>query len=123
MTVTLDVFLKEPGGERHEAGEPIFSAGDEGHAMYVVIEGEVELRIGTAIVATLGPGEPFGEMALIDQGSRVTTALARTACRLAVIDEKRFDFLVQQHPYFARQVMKVMAERLRKMDVQAYVPA
>jgi CRP/FNR family transcriptional regulator, cyclic AMP receptor protein len=120
MAVTLDVFRAETDGERHEAGGTVFSAGEEGRTMYVILEGEVELRIGPAIVATLGVGEPFGEMALIDKSPRVTAAIAKTPCKLAVITEKRFDFLVQQHPYFARQVMKVMAERLRKMDERTF---
>lgn len=120
MAVTLDVFRGEAGGDMHDAGTTIFNAGDEGHTMYVILEGQVELRIGAAVVATLGPGEPFGEMAIIDQRPRVTSAVAKTGCRLAVITEKRFDFLVQQHPYFARQVMKVMAERLRKLDQRTY---
>ena len=119
MAITLDVFRGEPA-ESRQAGETIFSAGEEGHAMYVVLEGEVELRIGEAVVATLGPGEPFGEMAIIDQAKKDKTGVAKTVCKLAVITEKRFDYLVQQHPYFARQVMKVMAERLRKLDQRAY---
>jgi len=56
------------------------------------------------------------EMALIDQAPRTATAVAKSPCKLAVITEKRFAFLVQTTPYFALHVMKVMAERLRRMD-------
>ena len=79
---------------------------------------EVEITIGNNVVETLGPGEPFGEMALIDQAARTATAIAKTPCKLAVIPEKRFLFMVAQTPHFALQIMKVMADRLRKMNTQ-----
>jgi CRP-like cAMP-binding protein len=87
--------------------------------MYVVVAGEVELRIGARIVETLGPGEPFGEMALVDHSPRVATVIAKTDCKLASIPEKRFLFMVQQTPQFALQIMRVMADRLRKMDARS----
>lgn len=116
MGVTLEMFRNESDGKSCLAGQTIFSEGDEGHAMYVVLEGEVELRIGGKVVETLGPGEPFGEMALIDHAPRVATATARTACRVLEVPEKRFLFMVQQTPFFALQIMRIMAERLRKMN-------
>ena len=97
----------------------IFRRYDMGTEMYVVLEGEVELAIGSHMAETLGPGEPFGEMALIDQAPRTATATARTDCKLAVIPERRFLFLVQTTPYFALEIMKAMADRLRKMNARA----
>jgi len=86
--------------------------------MYVVLSGQVDLRVGDTLVETLGPGAPFGEMALIDQAPRTATAIARTDCKLAVIPEKRFLFMVQTTPHFALRLMKVMADRLRKMNAR-----
>lgn len=116
MGITLDVFRNETDGEAFPAGHVVFSEGDPGSALFVVLEGEVELRINGAVVETLGPGEPFGEMALIDHAPRVATAVAKTPCKLLAIPEKRFLFMVQQTPYFSLQIMRVMAERLRKMN-------
>lgn len=116
MGIKLDMFAAEEHPRVFEAGEPIFSAYDMGSEMYVVLEGEVELTIGERVLEALGPGEPFGEMALIDQAPRTATAIAKTRCKLAVIPEKRFLFMVQTMPHFALQVMKVMADRLRKMN-------
>ena len=116
MGLRLDLFSTDENPRVCEAGETIFREFDMGAEMYVVLEGEVELSIGNAAVETLGPGEPFGEMALIDQAPRVATATARTACKLAVLPEKRFLFMVQTTPHFALQIMKVMADRLRKMN-------
>jgi CRP/FNR family cyclic AMP-dependent transcriptional regulator len=116
MGVRLDMFTTEANPRVCEAGEAIFRAYDMGSEMYVVLEGEVELTIGSQVVETLGPGEPFGEMALIDQAPRTATAIAKTPCKLAVIPEKRFLFMVQTTPHFALQIMRVMADRLRKMN-------
>ena len=118
MGVTLDLFRNETGGEVFPAGQAIFSEGDPGTSMYVVLDGEVELRIRGKVVETLGPGEPFGEMALIDHAPRVATAIAKSTCRLLAISEKRFLFMVQQTPYFSLQIMRVMAHRLRTMDAR-----
>ena len=119
MGVKLEMFATEENPRVCEAGEVIFRQFDMGSEMYVVLEGEVELAIGANTLETLGPGEPFGEMALIDQSPRVATATAKTPCKLAVIPEKRFLFLVQTTPHFALHVMKVMADRLRRMNERA----
>jgi CRP-like cAMP-binding protein len=116
--VKLDLFATEWNPRVYEAGETIFRAYEMGAEMYVVLEGEVDLAIGSNVVETLGPGEPFGEMALIDQAPRVASATAKTQCTLAVISEKRFLFMVQTTPHFALQIMKVMADRLRKMNAR-----
>ncbi|QJR15267.1 Crp/Fnr family transcriptional regulator [Usitatibacter palustris] len=116
MGVKLDLFHDETGGDTFPAGHVVFQEADMGSEMYVVLEGEIELSINGNVVETLGPGEPFGEMALIDQEPRVATAIAKTPCRLLAIPEKRFLFLVSAMPHFSLQIMKVMADRLRKMN-------
>ena len=58
----------------------------------------------------------MGEMALIDHGPRSATVTASTDCTLAEIDEKRFLFLVQQTPMFALSVMRLLSQRLRRMN-------
>ncbi len=119
MGVRLELFNAEADPRICAPGEVIFREFDMGAEMYVVLEGEIELAIGPTVVETLGPGEPFGEMALIDQAPRTGTAIAKTACKLAVIPERRFLFMVQTTPHFAVQIMKVMADRLRKMNAKA----
>ena len=119
MAVKLNLFAIEENPRLCEAGEVIFREYDMGAEMYVIVEGEVELRIAQSVVETLGPGEPFGEMALIDQAPRTATAIAKTDCKLAVIPEKRFLFMIQTTPHFALQIMKVMADRLRRMIERA----
>jgi CRP/FNR family cyclic AMP-dependent transcriptional regulator len=55
-------------------------------------------------------------MALIDHTTRSATAKARTASKVAIVDQRRFLWLVQETPVFSRQVMGVMADRIRKLD-------
>jgi CRP-like cAMP-binding protein len=114
----LDLSATLPDPRIYEAGETIFREFEMGAEMYFIVQGEVELTIGSTVVETLGAGEPFGEMALIDQAPRVATATAKTRCALAVIPEKRFLFMIQTAPQFALQMMKVMADRLRKMNAR-----
>lgn len=84
--------------------------------MFVVVEGEVDLLVKGRLVEHLGPGGAFGEMALLDTAPRSATATAKTACRLVEFNERRFRFLVQQTPHSALQMMRVIADRLRRMD-------
>lgn len=118
MSVILSMFDGSKG-MLLEAGATIFSRGDQGNVMYVILEGEVELRIAEGHVEVLGAGQPFGEMALIDSEPRVATAVARTACRLAAVSEEQFLELMQDTPYFGLEIMKVMAHRLRRMNAGA----
>ncbi|MEZ4680340.1 MAG: cyclic nucleotide-binding domain-containing protein [Caldilineaceae bacterium] len=109
----LNLFRQSSEVESFAAGQTIFSAGDVGNMMFVVVEGEVEVSLAGAPIESIGPGGLFGELSLVDHSPRSATAVAKTACLLAPIGEKRFLFLVQETPYFALHVMSVMAERLR----------
>jgi CRP-like cAMP-binding protein len=87
--------------------------------MYAIIEGEVEITVKGQPIDLVGPGGIIGEMALIDNSPRSGTASTRTQAKLVPIDQKRFTFLVQQTPYFSIQVMRIMADRLRRLMAQA----
>ncbi len=86
--------------------------------MYIVIEGEVKILVGSATVEIAGPGSIFGEMALIDDEPRSATVVAKTHCRLVTVDQGQFQYMVSEGPFFALEVMKVIADRLRKMDAR-----
>jgi len=114
--ITIDIFRNEQDTIAVPADTTIFSEGAPGDVMYVVVEGEVDLLVKGQLVEQLGPGGVLGEMALLDTTPRSATAIAKTACRLVEINERRFRFLVQQTPHFALQLMRVIAGRLRRMD-------
>ena len=113
MPTTFNIFKNDTEAESFSAGQTIFTEGQLGELMYAILEGEVQIVFADKVINTHGPGEIFGEMALIDTKRRSATAVAQSGCKLVPIDEKRFLFLVQQHPYFPLQLMRVLAERLR----------
>lgn len=116
---TVDLFHAENTElVSFRAGQDIFREGDSGDVMYVVRDGQVDLRVKGQLVDALGAGGVLGEMALIEHAPRTATATAKTDCILVPITEKRFMFMVQQTPHFAIQIMKVIAERLRRMDAR-----
>jgi CRP/FNR family cyclic AMP-dependent transcriptional regulator len=114
--LTIDLFRNSENTQDFPAGQQIFGAGDAGEVMYVVVDGEVDLLVKGKLVEQLGAGGVLGEMALLDSAPRSATAVAKTDCKLASIDKKRFMFLVQQTPNFALHLMRIIADRLRRMD-------
>jgi CRP-like cAMP-binding protein len=115
---SVDVFKHDPNLKDMTAGTAVFSEGDDGDAMYVVVDGQVELQLRGQTLALVGPGEIFGEMAIVDHGARSASAVMKTDGRIVPVDRKRFTYLVQNTPYFAIEVMKTMADRLRRMDAK-----
>jgi CRP/FNR family cyclic AMP-dependent transcriptional regulator len=107
------MFLDEEP-RAHAEGSLVFEEGEIGREMYIVREGSVTLRHGGADIETLGPGAFFGEMALIDAAPRSASAVAGAGLKLAVVDERLFKQLVQKVPGFALELMRMMAQRLRR---------
>ena len=113
-----NLFNNTKNQQTFEAGTVIFAEGDRADSMYVVLDGELDVWVGSNLLEVIGPGGIIGEMALIERNTRSATAVAKSTCRLALVDERRFQFMVQETPYFALHVMRVMAERLRRMNVK-----
>ncbi|HKC93732.1 MAG TPA: Crp/Fnr family transcriptional regulator [Nitrospira sp.] len=116
MSTTVNLFRNAADVNTFTAGQVIFKEGQPGDVMYVVIEGRIDIVVCDKVINVVGPGGILGEMALLDKEPRSTTAIANTDCRLVPVDQKRFTFLVQQTPYFAIEVMQIMAERLRRLN-------
>lgn len=95
------------------AGQQLFAEGDHGEHMFGIVSGQIDLLHGGAVVASLGPNETFGEMALIDDSPRSLTAVASTDAEVVMIDRRTFVFLVHETPMFALEVMRSLADRLR----------
>jgi CRP-like cAMP-binding protein len=114
----INVFRHAADTVALEPGELLFREGDPGDVMFAVVEGEVELGVNGTVVEAVGPGGILGELALIDAAPRSATATATTPARVVPVDAERFNYLVNEHPTFALQVMTVMAERLRRANGQ-----
>jgi CRP/FNR family transcriptional regulator, cyclic AMP receptor protein len=103
-----------------KAGDVIFREGDPAEELFIVKSGTVEVRVGNRLLDTLPERSIFGEMALIDRGPRSATAVAATDATLVPVGEKQFLFLVTRTPYFALNVMRVLAQRLRTSNTVIY---
>jgi CRP/FNR family transcriptional regulator, cyclic AMP receptor protein len=114
-----ELFRQETGALQLAPGDSLFREGEKGEKMYVLLEGEMEILLGDFVLETVRQGALIGEMALIDDSPRTASVVAKTPCRLAEIDRRRFHFLVQQTPHFATHVMKTLAHRLRHMNAVA----
>ena len=112
----ITVLKNSDEAVHYEGGETVFSQGDQADYMYVLVDGAVDIVVNDVLVGTAGPGEAFGEMALIDQTRRSATAVAKTDSRIVPIDRRRFLFMVTETPNFALQLMGMMAERLRAKE-------
>jgi CRP-like cAMP-binding protein len=99
-------------------GATIVSKGDPGNSLVVVVSGTVKISISSpdgrsAILNLIGPGEIFGEVALLDGRARTADATANTNCEIYVIDRRDFIPFVRSHPALAMKLIELLCERLR----------
>jgi CRP-like cAMP-binding protein len=111
---STELFRKAKERRSFTVGQTIFKEGEPGDVMYVVEEGEVDILRSGRPIETIAPGGIFGEMAIIDNSPRSATAVAKSDCTLLPVDETTFTIYVQHAPFFALEVMRTMAERLRR---------
>ncbi|HPH68501.1 MAG TPA: cyclic nucleotide-binding domain-containing protein [Kofleriaceae bacterium] len=101
-----------------QPGQVLFTEGQPGQSMYIVIAGSVRLCKGAATVTELGVGEHFGEMSLVDRAARSLTAIAGDSTRLLEIERKDFFEIVRREPQAAVKMLwslvSVLGTRLRK---------
>ena len=91
-----------------------------GHEAYVIVDGEAVVRRNGRDVTTFGPGDHFGELALLDGGPRTATVVASTPVRLLVLGQREFSGALDEVPGLAHKLMATMASLIRNMDEQAY---
>jgi CRP/FNR family cyclic AMP-dependent transcriptional regulator len=103
-----------------ESGEHIVRRGDESVEMFVIRSGHVEIRRGAggseAVVATLGAGDFFGEMSLLESLPRDADALAITDVRLLVITQGGLLVRLRRDPTFALEMLHRMSGRVRALN-------
>jgi len=111
----------------YAVGDVIFEEGSTGRELYVVLEGSVEIAKmngpAKTTIVTLGKGEFFGEMAVIDGSSRSATAIASARTRVMRINHARFVYLVSQQPAFALMIMDALSKRLRASNAAQFKAA
>src|SRR5262245_10984480 len=99
------------------AGHTVFSQGDPGDALYVIVTGAVEVRGRDGRgerVAVLGPGDCLGEMALVTGDPRSATVVSLSPTRLLRLDKERFRTLSERQPVFLRELARVLCRRIAR---------
>lgn len=109
-------FLHARNTRTLDPGTVLFREGDPVGPMFVVLEGTARVLVAGHVVEMAGPGTLLGEIALIDDLPRTATVVAIAPCRVLPIGRPEFDLLVREKPEFARHVMKVLVQRLRRMN-------
>jgi CRP-like cAMP-binding protein len=99
-------------------GATIFSKGDPGNSLIAVISGTVKISISSpdgrsAILNLIGPGETFGEVAVLDGQARTADATANSNCEIFVIDRREFLPFVRSQPALAMKFIELLCARLR----------
>jgi len=115
--IDMRAFAKSAGTTiRVPAGGVVFSKGETGDCMYIVQSGVIDMVIGDKVIETIGANEALGFMSMIDDLPRSSTARAKDACELSLIDPRTFRFMVDEVPNFATYIMGVLARRIRGMS-------
>lgn len=101
------------------AGEVLVRQGDVGREVYLIADGEVRVDVDGREVAVLGPGEFFGELALLDPAPRNATVTALTPLRVVLLGQREFSGLLQDVPGVAARLLQGMARRMRELEAAA----
>jgi trk system potassium uptake protein TrkA len=99
-----------------EKGRVLCRVGDSGREAFIVVDGFAVVRIGSAQLATIGPGGFFGEMALLDGGPRVADVIATTAMRLLVLTRTELTGMLEASPAVGLKMMRGLGARLRRAE-------
>ncbi len=121
----LSIIAQVTAGRSPALGTRIFQYGDPGDKLFIILEGKVRISrevsgMGEEALAVLGPGQVFGEMALLDEAPRSADARAHERCRLLVITKDAFEDLLFMHKELAYEVLwssvRMLSARLRETN-------
>jgi CRP/FNR family transcriptional regulator, cyclic AMP receptor protein len=125
MSMTSGIDFREFAGavgtiKDYDDGDLVFREGDRPAFMYVVLSGAVDLGTQSKTLERIGSGRALGILSLLDDLPRTVTARANGATQLAVIDRKKFRFMIEEMPNFCWYVMGELAHRLRTTNAALF---
>jgi CRP/FNR family cyclic AMP-dependent transcriptional regulator len=94
------------------AGTVLCEQGTRGQEFFVIIDGEATVTRGKKAVATVGSGDFFGEIALLEHVTRTATVTAATPLRFFVVSDRAFEAVLDTDPAIERKVLRALARRL-----------
>ncbi len=101
------------------AGKALVTEGETGHEFFVILSGTAKVTRRGRKIASLAPGDAFGELALLEKAPRNATVVAETDMELVVLGQREFAGIVDEVPGFARKMLAGMAKRLREADARS----
>ena len=101
-------------------GKVLVQEGKPGHEFFLIIDGNASVKRGKREIAKLGPGQYFGELALLDRGPRSASVIAKDDMEVLVLGQREFAGIIDEVPTLAHKLLMSMAQRLREADAKAY---
>lgn len=114
----LKNLAKRTNDIKVDAGQVIIREHQGAYEFFIVYEGQAEVTRDGQRVAVIGPGDFFGELALLDRGLRDATVTALTAMEIIVLPQWDFEQALDEAPRMTRKLLAGMARRLRGLDEQ-----
>ncbi|MGD0881497.1 MAG: cyclic nucleotide-binding domain-containing protein [Acidimicrobiales bacterium] len=102
------------------AGKILVQEGHIGQEFFVIVSGRAAVTRNGKKVATLGPGDHFGELALLDRRPRSASVVSETDLDVLVMSQRQFNSLLESVPSIARKLLSALATRLREADAKAF---
>lgn len=126
---SIDLFRSLPGEELAQiaeisevvsvmAGERVFSEGEPGDALFLVLEGRVKVHLAQRELAILGSRECFGEMSVLDSEPRSADVTALENAQLLRIGREEFKDILTERPEIALGIIRVLSRRLRESNIK-----
>ena len=115
----LNLVAKRAADVRVAEGKILCSEGEMGNQYFVILSGTAKVTRHGRRVATLGAGQGFGELSLLDKHPRNATVTAETPMEVVVLGQREFAGLVDDVPGFARKLLAALAGRLRENDAKS----
>ena len=102
------------------SGKTLVQEGRPGHEFFLILNGNASVKRGKREIAKLGPGQYFGELALLDRGPRSASVIAKSDMEVLVLGQREFAGVIDEVPTLAHKLLTTMAQRLREADAKAY---
>jgi CRP/FNR family cyclic AMP-dependent transcriptional regulator len=101
---------------KYPAGQILFQENDPPRFMYIVLSGSVEITSHNKRIEEVGQGDAFGILSLVDEKPSTITARTLQDCEVAVVDRKKFRYMIEEMPNFVWYVMDELAQKLRNTN-------
>jgi CRP/FNR family cyclic AMP-dependent transcriptional regulator len=110
------IFRNEPTRQTFAPGDILVREGETNDKMFVILGGELEVRVGGKPVAKLSEGNVFGELSMIDKEPASGDVVALSGGEFVTLDERRFLVVATQNPFFTLELLRLLSAKLRAMN-------